>query len=140
MNTDCVVWYFVAVEMSLKKKYVLNEVLDDDCHLGENQQLVKVLASCGNYLYEICTTGGDVFLVSMPSKFRNTVWIRKGSYVIIESIDEGQKVRGEIVKVLLKHHLKQMKKDGNWPKEFDEDANPPESSVTDDVESAEDSS
>lgn len=117
--------------MSLKKKHVINAVLDDDCHIGEQQRLVKVVASCGNYLYEVCTTGGETFLVSMPSKFRNTVWIRKGSFVVIESIDEGQKVRGEIVTVLLKHHLKQLKKDGRWPKEFDEDAAPPECGATD---------
>lgn len=138
--TLIVMSYFVAAAMSLKKKHVINEVLDDECCVGANQQLVKVLAPCGNYLYEVCTTGGETFLASMPSKFRNTVWIRKGSFVIIESIDEGQKVRGEIVKVLLKHHLKQLKKEGSWPKEFDEDANPPESSATDDVESEEDSS
>ncbi|XKL61225.1 hypothetical protein PGB90_008282 [Kerria lacca] len=104
---------------STKKKHVINEMLDDHCYIRNNQQLVKVLSTKGNHLYEVKSIKNEIFLVSMPSKFRNTVWIKAGSYVIVETIDEGKKVKGEIVYILLKHHIKQMKKEKNWPAQFD---------------------
>lgn len=106
---------------STKKKHVINEIMDDDCRVLEDQILVKVLGPRGNHLYEVLAADGTTFLASMPSKFRNTVWIKGGSFVVIESIKEGNKVKGEIVKILLKHHIKQMKKDGKWVAEFDDD-------------------
>ncbi len=52
-----------------------------------------------------------MLLVSMPNKFRKNVWVKRGDFVIIEPIDEGSKVRGEIANVLYKE---QVKKKINW--------------------------
>lgn len=109
---------------STKKKHVISEIMDDNYYTVENQTLVKVLGPRGNHLYEVIAADGTTFLASMPSKFRNTVWIKNGSFVVIEPIEEGNKVKGEIVKILLKHHIKQMKKDGKWIQEFNGDADP----------------
>ncbi|XP_065204114.1 probable RNA-binding protein EIF1AD [Planococcus citri] len=103
----------------LKKKHVMNEILSGDVEIKDGHQLVKVLKTQGNHLYEVQTTDNRQFLVSMPSKFRNTIWIKPGSFVIIEFIAEGNKVKGEIVKILLKEHVKEMKKDSRWQQEFD---------------------
>lgn len=112
------------MSVSTKKKHVISEIMDDNYYTVENQTLVKVLGPRGNHLYEVIAADGTTFLASMPSKFRNTVWIKNGSFVVIEPIEEGNKVKGEIVKILLKHHIKQMKKDGNWIPEFDGDSDP----------------
>lgn len=107
------------MSVATKKKYVIKE-LDDDYTLHEGQELAKILGIRGNQLYEVKTASGEQFLVSMPKKFRNTVWVKVGSIIAIESIEEGNKVKGEIVRVFQKHHIKQMKVDGKWISEFDD--------------------
>ena len=42
------------------------------------------------------------YLVSMPNKFRKNVWIKRGDYCIVEPIEEGDKVKAEIVRILYK--------------------------------------
>lgn len=40
---------------------------------------------------------------------------------MVEPIEEGDKVKAEISHVLLKAHIKQLKKEGKWPKQFDDE-------------------
>lgn len=113
-----------------KRKHVINELLHNNVGIGDNQKLAKVVKSRGNHLYEVRTAENEHFLASMPSKFRNTIWIKQGSIVIVESIEEGNKVKGEIVNVLLKEQVKQLKKNEKWLNDFNSLANehclPPE--------------
>ena len=46
------------------------------------------------------------YLVSMPTKFRKSVWIKRGDFVIVEPIEEGDKVKAEIVRFA---HLKYLR-------------------------------
>ncbi|XP_023026046.2 probable RNA-binding protein EIF1AD [Leptinotarsa decemlineata] len=55
----------------------------------------------------------------MPTKFRKNVWIKRGDFVLVQPIEEGDKVKAEMVRILTKEHIKQFKKDNVWPKEFD---------------------
>ncbi|KAJ8942911.1 hypothetical protein NQ314_009886 [Rhamnusium bicolor] len=115
-----------------KRKHVLREVLQDDFSTPtENQQIVKVLRSRGNNLHEVESTDKSVFLVSMPTKFRNNMWVKRGDYILVEPIEEGNKVKAEMVRILTNVHIKYFKKDKVWPKEFDEKA--PEESDEDDL-------
>ena len=48
--------------------------------------------------------------VSMPTKFRKNLWIKRGDYVLVRPIEEGDKVRAEIVQILMdKYHVKYIK-------------------------------
>lgn len=98
---------------------------------GVNQQFAQILKSRGNNLHEVepavyavpdendeNQTQEKTFLVSMPTKFRKNIWVKRGSFVIIEMIAEGQKVKGEIARILLPEHIKEFKKDGIWPEKF----------------------
>lgn len=58
------------------------------------------------------------FLVSMPMKFRKNVWIKRGNFVLVEPIEEGDKVKAEIVRILTECHVKEFSKEGIWPKKF----------------------
>ncbi len=51
----------------------------------------------------------------MPTKFRKNVWIKRGDYCIIEPIEEGDKVKGEIVRVLYKEQIRFIKSENVWP-------------------------
>lgn len=60
----------------------------------------------------------ETCLASMPTKFRRNVWVKRGDFVLIESIDEGDKVKAEIVRVLTPEHVKEYKKANLWPTKF----------------------
>jgi probable RNA-binding protein EIF1AD len=66
----------------------------------------------------VTSVSGQRFLASMPSRFRRNVWIKRGDFVVLERISEGIKVQAEIVRILYKDHIEQLKKDGLWPSEF----------------------
>ena len=102
-----------------KRKHVYNEMLQSDFKLpAANQEIAKILAGRGNNLHEVETEGGETFLVSMPVKFRKNVWVKRGDYVLIERILEGDKVKGEIVAVLSKDYIKFLRSHHRWPERF----------------------
>ncbi|XP_055311047.1 probable RNA-binding protein EIF1AD [Sitodiplosis mosellana] len=119
-----------------KRKHVMKEMQTDDFDPpGPNQQIVRILGSRGNNLHEVesaepipnngnatnddaAETNTDRFLISMPTKFRKNVWVKRGDYVIVEPIDEGDKVKAEIVRILTPQHIKEFTKDGIWPEKF----------------------
>ncbi|XP_026498308.2 probable RNA-binding protein EIF1AD [Vanessa tameamea] len=104
-----------------KRKHVMNEALWDDYELPkENQSIVKVLKSRGNNLHEVTTPTGEEYLVSMPTKFRKNIWVKRGDYILVEPITEGDKVKAEIVKIMNKDSIKYYKENNLWPKEFDD--------------------
>ncbi|CAH0719272.1 unnamed protein product, partial [Brenthis ino] len=104
-----------------KRKHVMNETFWDDYELPkENQSIVKVLKSRGNNLHEITTPSGEEYLVSMPVKFRKNIWVKRGDYILVEPITEGDKVKAEIVKIMNKDSIKYYKENNVWPKEFDD--------------------
>lgn len=119
-----------------KRKHVMKEMQTDDFDPpGPNQQIVRILGSRGNNLHEVesaepiantdnktddneADSSSDRFLVSMPTKFRKNVWVKRGDFVIVEPIDEGDKVKAEIVRILTPQHIKEFTKDGTWPQKF----------------------
>ncbi|XP_059479619.1 probable RNA-binding protein EIF1AD isoform X2 [Neocloeon triangulifer] len=103
-----------------KRKHVFQELQDPDFEIAPGQEIAKVLASKGNNLHEVSSESGKTFLASMPTKYRRNVWIKRGDFVVIERIEEGVKVQGEIVRILYKDHVEQLKKDGAWPEVFSE--------------------
>ena len=56
----------------------------------------------------------------MPTKFRKNIWVKRGDYILVEPILEGDKVKGEIVKIMNKDSIKYYKENNVWPKEFDD--------------------
>ncbi|UXI16444.1 UDP-glycosyltransferase [Sarcoptes scabiei] len=104
-----------------KKKHVIQEMFEHFQEPDDAQDIVKVIRGCGNNLHEVVTAKGDQYLVSMPSKFRRSIWIKRGDYLIVNSIEEGNKVKAEIHSILLKDHIRHLKNQNKWPKEFDDD-------------------
>ncbi|KAE9551062.1 hypothetical protein FO519_005729 [Halicephalobus sp. NKZ332] len=83
-----------------KKRFVHRQMETEFVLPTEKQYIAKVIGSKGNNLHEILSEHGGKFLASMPMKFRNTVWVKRDQFVIVEDIEEGDKVKGEIVNVL----------------------------------------
>lgn len=107
-----------------KKKHVTNEILNDYPLPDGKREVVKVVASRGNNLHEVSNAKGEKFLVSMPSKFRKHVWIKRGDFILVEPIDEGDKVKAEISHILFKDQVKHIQDNNLWPEEFCEESAP----------------
>lgn len=68
----------------------------------------------GQFLVTLPGTESDL-LVYMPPKFRNALWIRRGSFVIVRRYEVD---KGELVHVLSPEQIKEIKREGKWPQEF----------------------
>lgn len=110
----------MSSSVATKRKYVIQE-LDDMSLPTDSQTIVRIVQARGHNLHEVVTPSGEQFIVSMPTKFRQNIWVKRGDYIVIEPIQEGNKVKGEIVKILTKDHIKWYRAQNCWPLEFDED-------------------
>ncbi|XP_053134846.1 probable RNA-binding protein EIF1AD isoform X2 [Hemicordylus capensis] len=106
------------MSQATKRKHVVKEVLEEYVVPSERQQIVRVLGTPGNNLHEVETPEGARFLVSMPTKFRKNIWIKRGDFLLVDPIEEGEKVKAEISFVLYKDHVRYLKKEGYWPEAF----------------------
>lgn len=71
--------------------------------LTATQSVARVVKAAGNNLYTCSFPGGKEILVELPSRFRNTIWIKRGGYVLLdtkESEARENKIGGEIVNVV----------------------------------------
>ncbi|XP_060817056.1 probable RNA-binding protein EIF1AD isoform X2 [Bombus pascuorum] len=105
-----------------KRKHVTKEIQELTIPT-ETQSIVRIIQSRGNNLHEVADPAGSKYLVSMPVKFRKNIWIKRGDFVLVEPIPEGNKVKAEIVKILTREHIKWYRQIKCWPKEFDETSN-----------------
>ncbi|CAG8680522.1 10419_t:CDS:2 [Ambispora leptoticha] len=114
-----------------RKQKTTNKLLTTTPLPTSNQKIARVLSSRGKNLFEVeyvdtanvTITNKSATLCRLPPKFRNLVWVKRGSFVIITLLNSDRasknKIGGEIVHVLLTEHVKQLKLGDIWPKEFD---------------------
>lgn len=91
----------MSSSIATKRKYVFQE-FEDMSLPTDSQTIVRIVQARGHNLHEVVTPSGEQFIVSMPTKFRQNIWVKRGDYIVIEPIKEGKKVKGEIVKILTK--------------------------------------
>ncbi|XP_033334128.2 putative RNA-binding protein EIF1AD [Megalopta genalis] len=113
-----------------KRKHVVKEVAVLSVPT-ESQSVVRILESRGNNLHEVEDSTGDQYLVSMPTKFRRNIWVKRGDFVLVEPIPEGDKVKAEIVKILTREHQRWYRSQNCWPKEFDDSSGSDEKNKND---------
>ncbi|GFU78401.1 probable RNA-binding protein EIF1AD [Trichonephila clavipes] len=106
--------------MFCRKRHVVNNVLNTFTLPTDEQKIVKLIRSWGNNLHEVVTPEGEKFLASMPTKFRNYLWVGRGCFVVVDPIEEGGRVKGEIIQLLLKEQIQHLMDEDAWPdsKEF----------------------
>jgi len=71
--------------------------------LTPTQSIARVIKAQGNSLYSCALPSGDTLLVELPSRFRNTIWIKNGGYVLIDRADgdtRENKIDGQILNVV----------------------------------------
>ncbi|CAO3689725.1 unnamed protein product [Rhizopus stolonifer] len=86
------------------------------------KKYARSLGPRGNHQHEVEFADGEKTLVTLPPRFRNLVWVKRGHFVIVDAITGtvSEKVGGEIAHVLYPKDIKQLKAAGQWPDEFGE--------------------
>jgi probable RNA-binding protein EIF1AD len=87
--------------------------------LTATQSIARVIKGEGNSLYSCSLPNQKTVLVELPSRFRNTIWMKRGGFVLIDT--EGAEVRqnkiaGEIINVVRDEHL--WRKESYWQVQF----------------------
>ncbi|KAF2010060.1 nucleic acid-binding protein [Aaosphaeria arxii CBS 175.79] len=98
----------------------VQDTLTPPDELSESQAIARVSKAAGKNLYIAELPGGKSILVELVAKFRSTIWIKRGGYVVVDVkalADRENKLDGEIVNVVREE--KEWRKMSYWPKEFE---------------------
>lgn len=71
--------------------------------LSEGQQIARVVKATGNNVYLVELPSKASILVELPSRFRSTIWMKRGSYVLVDTKaleSRENKLGGEIINVV----------------------------------------
>lgn len=77
--------------------------------------LARVIKGEGKNLYAVALPDGQSLLVELPSRFRSSIWIKHGGFVLVSTTafeDRENKLDGEIVNVV--RDEKQWRKQAYW--------------------------
>ena len=106
----------------------IEDTITPPAALPETQLIARVVKAEGKNLYTVELPAGKTILVELEAKFRSTVWLKRGSFVIVDTAtlaDRDNKVDGQIVNVV--RGEKRWRKQPYWPEEFvKRSANPEE--------------
>jgi probable RNA-binding protein EIF1AD len=83
--------------------------------LTATQSIARVVKAEGNSLYTCTLPEGKTLLVELESRFRNTIWIKRGGYVLVDTKDAAtrqNKIDGEIINVVRDEHV--WRKESYW--------------------------
>lgn len=110
------------MSVSTKRRYIANKVVSEYYTPVKGDIIAQVRGARGNNLHEVEDENGEMYVASMPSKFRKTVWIRRGQFVVLRPIEEGDKVKAEIEHVLDEENVLYIRSKDKWPLRFEEQA------------------
>ncbi len=102
-----------------KLQETVEETLTPPYTLQDGQLIARIVGAAGKNLYRVQLPSSENILVELEAKFRSTIWLRRGGYVLVDTTslaDRGNKIDGEIVNVV--RDEKQWRKAGYWPTEF----------------------
>ncbi|ETN45117.1 uncharacterized protein HMPREF1541_09994 [Cyphellophora europaea CBS 101466] len=102
-----------------KLQATVQETLTPPDSISSNQTLARLASAKGKNLYEVETPASKTLLVELDARFRSTIWLKRGSYVLVDIgslADRDNKIDGEIVNVV--RDEKAWRKAPYWPKEF----------------------
>jgi probable RNA-binding protein EIF1AD len=102
-----------------KLQATVEETLTPPSELPQHQTLARVIGAKGKNLYEVETPSAKTLLVELEAKFRSTIWLKRGGFVLVDtalSAARDNKIDGEIVNVVRDERA--WRKAPYWPSEF----------------------
>lgn len=79
------------------------ETLVPPDELSPGQEIARVIKATGNNIYSVEFPSKKIVLVELPSKFRSTIWMKRGSFVVVDTNaldNRDNKLEGEIVNIV----------------------------------------
>lgn len=115
--------------MSRRKiRNTVEETLTPPDSLTQGQTIARVVKANGKDLYTVQTPASSTLLVELDAKFRATVWVKRGGFVLVDTATgEGRdnKIQGQIINIA--RDEKQWRKQSYWPPQFVKKAVPVDS-------------
>jgi probable RNA-binding protein EIF1AD len=70
--------------------------------LPDGHHIAKVLRATGNNIYSAELPSKEQILVVLPARFRSTIWMKRGSYVVVDmnALEPKDRISGEIVNIV----------------------------------------
>ncbi|MCJ1482143.1 hypothetical protein MMC06_002305 [Schaereria dolodes] len=87
--------------------------------LKEGEVLAQVIKGEGKNLYVVELPESKKLLVELPSRFRSTIWMKRGSVVLVNTMafeDRENKLGGEIINIVRDEKI--WRKQSYWPPTF----------------------
>ncbi|KAI5062969.1 hypothetical protein GOP47_0021516 [Adiantum capillus-veneris] len=115
------------------RKKLKQGALNGGSELQPGQTIRRVISLRGSNIIEVEDEGNATTLCLLPAKFNKILWIRKGSFVVVEegdrerALESGNKVTGIICQVLFEEQIRSLKKSLTWPTCFEDSKTRPHS-------------
>ena len=107
---------------SRAKELAAEQLVSAPESLLPTQRIARVVSNAGQHLYSVEVLDGDstptTHLVELPTRFRSTIWIKRGGLVVIDLPDikeRKNKIEGDIAYVVLKPTDKDWTQKPFWP-------------------------
>ncbi|XP_010253036.1 PREDICTED: probable RNA-binding protein EIF1AD [Nelumbo nucifera] len=92
--------------------------------LQEGQSIMRVVSLRGSNVIEVMDAGGEKSLALFPAKFQKSMWIKQGSFVVVDesgrekALESGSKVACMVSQVLFYEQVRTLQKSTIWPEIF----------------------
>ncbi|KAI9597149.1 hypothetical protein BDF19DRAFT_436003 [Syncephalis fuscata] len=106
------------------RKHTQREALEALPLPSEHLCVARACGSRGQNLHDVTFANGQTGLCTLPPRFRNVIWVKRGHYVLVDTSQADQrdnKLTGEITHVLQSGQVRYIKQQGLWPAEFTND-------------------
>nr|XP_043635870.1 probable RNA-binding protein EIF1AD [Erigeron canadensis] len=106
------------------RKNLKRAVNDETLTLQPGQSIMQVVSLRGNNQIEVIDAKGEKALAIFPAKFQKSMWIKRGSFVVVddsgreEAVESGRKVACVVLQVLFHEQVRVLQKSPEWPEIF----------------------
>ncbi|GAB2212697.1 hypothetical protein Droror1_Dr00020678 [Drosera rotundifolia] len=97
---------------------------EESIALQEGQSIMQVVELRGSNVIEVVDATGEKLLALFPAKFQKSMWIKRGSFVVVDAsgrtkaVESGRKVACVVLRVLFYEQVRRLQKHGDWPEIF----------------------
>ncbi|XP_024992348.1 probable RNA-binding protein EIF1AD [Cynara cardunculus var. scolymus] len=106
------------------RKNLKRAVNDETLTLQPGQSIMQVVSLRGSNSIEVTDAKGEKALAFFPAKFQKSMWIKRGSFVVVddsgreEAVESGRKVACVVLQVLFHEQVRVLQKSPEWPEIF----------------------
>ncbi|OVA17307.1 Translation initiation factor 1A (eIF-1A) [Macleaya cordata] len=93
---------------------------EEALNLQEGQSVMQVVSLRGSNLIEVLDAGGEKSLALFPAKFQKSMWIKRGSFVVVDergrdrALESGSKVACIVSQVLFFEQVRLLQRSPEW--------------------------